>query len=61
MGATEETARLLTAAAERNVLADHHEREAVRFAAIGGAAATARAADHFIVAAGLRGRARFVQ
>jgi len=51
----DETVRLLTRCADRAALADSLEAQAVRLAEDGRIAA---AADHFIVAEGLRGRAR---
>jgi hypothetical protein len=53
-----ETAALLNRIAERGRLADRHEAEALRWAGNMDADSTARAAHHFIVAEGLRGRAR---
>ncbi len=55
----EETARLLNTAAERRMMADHHEAEAVRLAYEHDADSLARSAHHFTIAAGLRGQARF--
>lgn len=56
----EDTAALLKRAADRAALADQHEAEAVRLAAAPDADSIARSAHHFVVAAGLRGRARFL-
>jgi hypothetical protein len=53
----EDTARLLKRCADRGALADRLEAEAVRLAEVG---AISNAADHFIVAEGLRGRARVI-
>lgn len=58
---TEETARLLNTAAARLARADWHEAQAAQLADADDADSIARAAHHFTVAAGLRGRARFVQ
>lgn len=54
-----DVAALLRNAAERREQADKHEAEAVRLSASTDADSIARATHHFIIAAGLRGRARF--
>lgn len=60
-GEAEAVARLLTTAADRLAMADHHEAEAVRLARGTDAESIARSAHHFTIAAGLRGRARFAK
>lgn len=55
----EEVALLLNTAADRRRQADQHEVEAVRLSAATDADSIARSAHHFIIAAGLRGQARF--
>lgn len=50
---------LLRRAEARRALADEHEAKAVALAVAADAVSIARAADHFIIAAGLRGQARF--
>lgn len=50
---------LLNTARERLALADEHEAEALKHAMSLDADSAARAAHHFAVAEGLRGRARF--
>lgn len=50
---------LLNTARERLALADQHEVEALKHATSLDAESAARAAHHFAVADGLRGRARF--
>jgi len=55
----DDVARLLNNAALRREQADRHEAEAVRLSVAADAESLARSAHHFIIAAGLRGQARF--
>jgi len=61
MSGVDEVARLLTTAAARAKQADHHEAEALRYSKCDCAGCIARSANHFTIAAGLRGQARFRQ
>lgn len=54
-----DVAVLLSNAAMRREQADKHEAEAVRLSVATDADSLARSAHHFIIAAGLRGQARF--